>query len=135
MRAINLKTEHLNDPIGIDIERPYLSWNCSGGKKQTAYEILTGSLELKCWRNSVVGDYTECGRYDYCDYCNLCAGVNYTEHGDFRKPAETNCYMAKCRYNLAQKLMKNPNQPMTREQLIDALQKLPIKETILQRKF
>ena len=61
--------------------------------------------------------------------------MNYTEHGDFRKPAETNCYMAKCRYNLAQKLMKNPNRPMTREQLIDALQKLPIKETILQRKF
>ena len=111
------------------------SLNLGNLKKQTAYEILTGSLELKCWRNSVVGDYTECGRYDYCDYCNLCAGVNYTEHGDFRKPAETNCYMAKCRYNLAQKLMKNPNQPMTREQLIDALQKLPIKETILQRKF
>lgn len=111
------------------------SLNLGNLKKQSAYDILTGSLELKCWRNSVVGDYTECGRYDYCDYCNLCAGVNYTEHGDFRKPAETNCYMAKCRYNLAQKLMKNSNQSMTREQLIDALQKLPIKETILQRKF
>ena len=39
MKAINLKTEHLVNPIGIDIRTPYLSWNCEGGKKQTAYEI------------------------------------------------------------------------------------------------
>ena len=39
MKAINLRTEHLVNPIGIDIRTPYLSWNCEGGKKQTAYEI------------------------------------------------------------------------------------------------
>ena len=39
MRAINLKTEHLTDPIGIDIARPYLSWICEDGITQTAYEI------------------------------------------------------------------------------------------------
>ena len=39
MKAVNLKTEHLVNPIGIDIRTPYLSWNCEGGKKQTAYEI------------------------------------------------------------------------------------------------
>lgn len=41
MKAIRLKTEHLFDPIGIDIKRPRLSWNCEGGIKQTAYEIIT----------------------------------------------------------------------------------------------
>ena len=35
MRAINLETEHLTDPIGIDIARPYLSWTCEGGITQT----------------------------------------------------------------------------------------------------
>ena len=39
MNAIRLKTEHLFDPIGIDIPTPRLSWNCEGGSKQTAYEI------------------------------------------------------------------------------------------------
>ena len=39
MRAVNLKTEHMVNPIGIDILKPYVSWNCIEGKKQTAYEI------------------------------------------------------------------------------------------------
>lgn len=40
MKAINLKTEYLKDPLGIDIEKPRLFWNCEGGLKQTAYRIL-----------------------------------------------------------------------------------------------
>ncbi len=39
MKAINLKTEYLKNPIGIDIPNPRLFWNCEGGKKQTAYRI------------------------------------------------------------------------------------------------
>ncbi|MBO4848097.1 MAG: family 78 glycoside hydrolase catalytic domain [Clostridia bacterium] len=49
MKAIRLKTEHLFDPIGIDIEHPRLSWNCEGGMKQTAYEI-----ETRGWRSGKV---------------------------------------------------------------------------------
>ena len=41
MRAIRLRTEYLKDPIGVDFEHPRLSWNCEGGKKQTAYRIVT----------------------------------------------------------------------------------------------
>ena len=41
MKAIRLKTEHLFDPLGIDIRQPRLFWNCEGGVKQTAYQILT----------------------------------------------------------------------------------------------
>ena len=39
MRAVNLKTEHMVNPIGIDVLKPYVSWNYIDGKKQTAYEL------------------------------------------------------------------------------------------------
>lgn len=41
MKAVRLRTEYLNDPIGIDLRHPRLFWNCEGGKKQTAYRITT----------------------------------------------------------------------------------------------
>ena len=103
-------------------------------KTQFIEEILTYSSVLNEWRCAVVGDYTECGKYDFCDYCNLCAGLNYTEHGDFRKPAETNCYMAKCRHNLAHKLMEH-YEPISREQFVAALKDLPIEEVTLRRQY
>lgn len=37
MRATRLRVEYLKNPIGIDITKPRLSWNCEGGKKQSAY--------------------------------------------------------------------------------------------------
>lgn len=40
MRAFNLKTEYLYEPIGIDITLPRLFWNCKGGVTQTAYQVL-----------------------------------------------------------------------------------------------
>ena len=40
MKPIRLKTEHLFDPIGVDFSAPRLYWNCEGGVKQTAYQIL-----------------------------------------------------------------------------------------------
>lgn len=40
MKAIRLKTEYLFEPIGIDVAKPRLFWNCEGGVKQTAYEIV-----------------------------------------------------------------------------------------------
>lgn len=40
MNAINLKTEYLNNPVGIGITNPRLFWNCEGGIKQTAYRIV-----------------------------------------------------------------------------------------------
>jgi len=101
---------------------------------QSINEILSNSEPLKEWRKSIVADYTECGRHDYCDYCNLCAGLNYTEHGDYHIPAESNCYMAKCRYNLAHRLMEH-DEEMARKEFIEALQKLPIEKIVLKREF
>ena len=43
MKAIKLRCEYLNDPIGIDITDPVLSWQCDGGVRQTAYRIVARS--------------------------------------------------------------------------------------------
>ena len=45
MKAIRLKTEHLFDPLGIDLKHPCLMWNCQGGTKQTAYQIVTDNWD------------------------------------------------------------------------------------------
>lgn len=49
MRAINLKTEYLKDPLGIDIARPRLMWNCEGGVIQTAYRVVATSDGEVVW--------------------------------------------------------------------------------------
>ncbi|MBR4767355.1 MAG: family 78 glycoside hydrolase catalytic domain, partial [Lachnospiraceae bacterium] len=41
MKAIRLRTEYLEKPLGIDIRCPRLMWNCEGGVLQTAYRIVT----------------------------------------------------------------------------------------------
>ena len=43
MRAVNLRTEQLINPVGIDMKNPYVSWNCEDGITQTAYEIVARS--------------------------------------------------------------------------------------------
>lgn len=40
MKAVNLKTEYLANPIGIDNVTPRFFWNCEGGIKQTAYQVV-----------------------------------------------------------------------------------------------
>lgn len=40
MKAINLKTEYLKNPMGIDMVYPRLFWNCEDGIRQTAYQIV-----------------------------------------------------------------------------------------------
>ena len=39
MRAINLKTNHLTAPIGMDAGPLFLAWQCADGVRQAAYEI------------------------------------------------------------------------------------------------
>ena len=39
MKAIRLRTEYLDRPMGIDIVNPRFYWQCDGGIKQTAYRI------------------------------------------------------------------------------------------------
>ena len=54
MRAINLKTNHLTAPVGIDAGPLFLSWQCADGVRQTAYEIeLTANGET-VWNSGKV---------------------------------------------------------------------------------
>ena len=48
MKATALKTEFMTDPMGIDVLRPRLSWNCEDGLWQSAYEVraFCGGKEL-----------------------------------------------------------------------------------------
>ena len=59
MRACNIKIEHLDNPIGIDVPRPYISWTCEGGIKQTAYEIKAFEL---CAEDGIKKEIWESGK-------------------------------------------------------------------------
>lgn len=93
-------------------------------KKKSVSEIVGESKELAYWRSLTLNDYEECGRYEYCAYCNLCPGNNFIEHGTPLKPAEVNCYVAKIRYELAQKLMKGYD-PLNGKSFRERLAELP----------
>ncbi len=43
MIAVNLRTEHLFNPLGIDLQNPRLTWRCEDGLAQTAYELVAKS--------------------------------------------------------------------------------------------
>ena len=93
-------------------------------KKKSVSEIVGESKELAYWRSLTLNDYEECGRYEYCAYCNLCPGNNFIEHGTPLKAAEVNCYVAKIRYKLAQKMMKGYD-PLNGKTLRERLADLP----------
>ena len=47
MQAINLQTEYLTNPVGIDITSPRFFWNCEGGVSQSAWQIVATDDEGK----------------------------------------------------------------------------------------
>ena len=51
MQAINLKTNHLTSPIGMDDEPLFLSWQCADGVRQTAYEIEVSANGKTVWQS------------------------------------------------------------------------------------
>ena len=60
MRAINLKCEYLKSPIGIDIKKPRLFWNCEGGITQTAYQIVADNWDSgKVQSSSMRAEYSK----------------------------------------------------------------------------
>lgn len=54
MQAINLKTEYLKNPIGIDVTSPRLMWTCKGGLKQTAYRVVASCDGKQIWDSGKV---------------------------------------------------------------------------------
>ena len=103
--------------------------------KQSVRDILFNSKTLRWWRNLTLKAYEECGSHEYCAFCNLCPGNNFSEHGTPIKCSENNVYMAKVRYDLANKL-KNGEHPLNSEELHKAIDELPTPpKGILQREF
>lgn len=55
MKAIRLRTEYLTEPLGLGIAAPRFYWNCEGGLKQTAYQIVTKRNGKVVWDSGKVG--------------------------------------------------------------------------------
>jgi len=54
MRAINLKTEYLEEPIQLSILKPRFYWNCEGGARQRAYQIIAKRADAVIWDSGKV---------------------------------------------------------------------------------
>lgn len=113
--------------------QPCCSFSMSFGnfKRDCLNEILNNET-LAIWRKTSLQVYKECGHYHYCDYCNLCPGLAYSEFGDYLCASENCCYMAKIRYHLAQRMMDGYD-PLNGLDFITALQALPKSEVDLRR--
>ena len=105
-------------------------------KLQHLRDILTDNPILEKWQHLKMSDYEECGTHEYCSFCSLCAGINYSEHGTPTKAAENNCYLARGRYNLAQKMRLEQYDPLMGKLLRERLKELPnISVGRLQREY
>lgn len=91
---------------------------------QSIHEIIQSSPILKEWSVSKLSDCEECMTHDYCDYCILCPGKAFAEHGTWRKAAENCCYIAKLRYSMAERL-KRGDDPLKGKSIEVALSELP----------
>ena len=54
MKATRLKTEYLTSPMGIDAVKPRFFWNCEGGERQTAYQIVCRRSGTIIWDSGKV---------------------------------------------------------------------------------
>ncbi|MBR1956167.1 MAG: radical SAM protein [Bacteroidales bacterium] len=119
---------------------PCCSFHLSFGNicRESVAEILE-SYKLKWWRGLKLSDYEECGKYEYCDYCNLCPGNNHSQWGTPLKAGENNCYVAKIRHCLAMKMKDEGYDPLKGRSLVEVLKshknnKIKIKREISREK-
>ena len=54
MQATALRTEYLENPIGIDVRQPRFFWKCEGGIRQSAYQILCTCNGKEMWDSGKV---------------------------------------------------------------------------------
>ena len=58
MKATKLKTAHLINPLGIDVNQPILTWTVIGGVTQTAYQIVAACDGAEIWNTGKVATGT-----------------------------------------------------------------------------
>ena len=103
-------------------------------KEKTWKEIVANNALLESWRHCTMEEYEHCGDYEYCKCCKPCAGLNYIEHGDYLKPAESTCDLAKTRYRLQMSLLKGEDM-LDGRSFEEALSSLKINTPLLERKL
>lgn len=54
MKAFELRTEYLKEPLGMDILRPRLYWKCENGIRQTAYQLIAKKDNEIIWETGKV---------------------------------------------------------------------------------
>ena len=54
MKPIRLRTEYLEQPIGLGITKPRFYWNCEGGVTQSAYRIIAKNGDTILWDSGKV---------------------------------------------------------------------------------
>ena len=54
MKAIRLRTDYLKEPLGLGNPKPRFYWNCEGGVKQTAYQIVAKVGDETVWNSGKV---------------------------------------------------------------------------------
>lgn len=54
MKAVRLRTEYLTEPMGLGIRNPRFYWNCEGGIRQTAYQVIAKRGTETVWDSGKV---------------------------------------------------------------------------------
>lgn len=93
-------------------------------KTQSFHSIVEKNRTLDNLLTLPVSMYEECGTHEYCDFCILCPGLNFGEHGTPTKAAENSCYYAKIRYELYQDL-SNGDDPLQGKDIETVLEEIP----------
>lgn len=96
-------------------------------KKEKLAELILNT-QLSWWKSRQLSDYEECGKYDYCQFCCLCPGLNFSSSGSPLKASDSNCFLAKVRYELAESL-KMGIDPLNGNSIDDAIALLPEVDT------
>lgn len=92
-------------------------------RKENLKDILS-KKELNWWRTLKLSDYEDCGKNDYCSFCALCPGLNFSKTGSPLKASDNNCYIAKIRKDLADNLRLG-NDPLQGKTIDEALNNMP----------
>lgn len=96
-----------------------------GNLRDTSLKKILAENVLKLWQSRRLKDFSDCYKHDYCIYCQMCPGNNYSSNGNPLKPAENNCMIAKTRYDLVQKI-KQGKDPLHGKNVKETLQQVSI---------
>lgn len=90
-----------NGNLRLCVAHPHILGNI---RDNSISNIIQTNEYMHVWKKTTLKDFESCGKFEYCDFCIICAGNNYSYSGDILKPCKNNCYIAKCRQALAKKL-------------------------------